>query len=937
MRKIYIFLSFLLVAGIAFGQGNMNKRTVPVEKSKIKSSVEMTPTPGSFHSIPSPKATWDTLFTFTVTAAGQQAVETDGNFIYTTAWGGTGTFYKYDMDGNYVSEFAIAGAGAIRDLTFDGTYFYGSNASMNLYQLDLAAGTLVSTIPATCSGVTGIRHCAYDPTLDGGNGGFWVGNWAELGAISMTGAQLVANVAGNADCYGSTYDGWTDPSNPRLLLFQQGGSGVDIHAFDINTLAFQGIVHDCSADFPTYVSGSSIGGGLAAYEAGGYFIALANVQQDPNLVIAYEIAITADPAAPAAVENLTVVPDVTGLLQYDISWTNPTLDVSGAALVDITQIDFYLDEVLVTGLTYDLGVGAANSFAAQTVATPGFHDFKVICTNGAGAGLPAVVTEWIGLVPPANIAFSNIEDISADMAWTQEGTPDSWDIEILTGGTPATGTPTYNTTSNPYSFTGLTASTEYDVYMRAVYSGGNSVWVGPFTFTTLNCPAAEMCELEFIMTDSYGDGWNGCTVEVMENGASIGIVTLASGTTATQYVPMCSGNTIDFVWHLGTWAEEVSLVVNTPFGIELYSFAAGDASAFTDGATIFTFTSSCEPPACPAPTDLTAANITLTSADLGWTAGGAEATWNIEIGVAGFTPTGTGVATTTNPYAATGLTAGTDYEFYVQADCDADGTSLWTGPFAFSTLCDDISTYPYTQSFEAGVVPATCWTSNDVDGDGFNWAVREAPDFTAQDGTFCAASASWDATAGALNPDNYLITPHFVINADNLELKYWVAAQDPSYAGEHYGIFVSTTGTAPADFTDEVFTETLVDEIWKQITVSLAAYNGQSIYIAFRHYGVSDMFEMKIDLVTVDFASSMNEVKESSIAVYPNPSNGILNIRNAENSTISVINMLGEIVMTTSSNTDVTTLDLSSLISGSYMVKINGQNGSVTKKINLIK
>jgi hypothetical protein len=116
--------------------------------------------------------------------------------------------------------------------------------------------------------------------------------------------------------------------------------------------------------------------------------------------------------------------------------------------------------------------------------------------------------------------------------------------------------------------------------------------------------------------------------------------------------------------------------------------------------------------ACPDPSALTATNIMTTSADLGWTAGGSEALWDVEIvditagGVATGTATATGVA---NPYNATGLTDSNAYEFYVRADCVANGTSTWVGPFAFITACTTF-TAPYTQDFENGGAIPVCWT-----------------------------------------------------------------------------------------------------------------------------------------------------------------------------------------------------------------------------------
>ncbi len=93
-------------------------------------------------------------------------------------------------------------------------------------------------------------------------------------------------------------------------------------------------------------------------------------------------------------------------------------------------------------------------------------------------------------------------------------------------------------------------------------------------------------------------------------------------------------------------------------------------------------------PSCPAPTALTATNITTTAADLGWT--DTSGNWDIEWGASGFTPTGIPNIndTANNPYNLGGLNSATPYSFYVRADCGMDNidVSTWAGPFNFTTL-----------------------------------------------------------------------------------------------------------------------------------------------------------------------------------------------------------------------------------------------------------
>ena len=61
----------------------------------------------------------------------------------------------------------------------------------------------------------------------------------------------------------------------------------------------------------------------------------------------------------------------------------------------------------------------------------------------------------------------------------------AWNIEIVTSGTPPTGTPTHTGVTNPYTVSGLTAVTSYDYYVQADCGSEFSGWTGPFTFETL--------------------------------------------------------------------------------------------------------------------------------------------------------------------------------------------------------------------------------------------------------------------------------------------------------------------------------------------------------------------------------------------------------------------------------------------------------------------
>ena len=89
---------------------------------------------------------------------------------------------------------------------------------------------------------------------------------------------------------------------------------------------------------------------------------------------------------------------------------------------------------------------------------------------------------------------------------------------------------------------------------------------------------------------------------------------------------------------------------------------------------------------CPQPSALTASTVGSSTADISWTAGGTETSWNVEYGAPGFTlGTGTNNNVTATTYAMTGLTPSTDYDIYVQAVCSATDASYWIGPLSIST------------------------------------------------------------------------------------------------------------------------------------------------------------------------------------------------------------------------------------------------------------
>lgn len=149
------------------------------------------------------------------------------------------------------------------------------------------------------------------------------------------------------------------------------------------------------------------------------------------------------------------------------------------------------------------------------------------------------------------------------------------------------------------------------------------------------------------------------------------------------------------------------------------------------------------------------------------------------------------------------------------------------------------------------------WKAIDNDGDGYNWYVGD------RQGVLSMRSQSF-ADPVALNPDNWLITPEVDLTNFGVEagvtLRYTVGvtASTPAYKQEHYGIFIAVGNDAVENF-ELVFQETFSPETpsWTALERSLdiSDYAGEVIYVAIRHFNVSDMdriFFEEIELYVIE-------------------------------------------------------------------------------------
>jgi len=114
------------------------------------------------------------------------------------------------------------------------------------------------------------------------------------------------------------------------------------------------------------------------------------------------------------------------------------------------------------------------------------------------------------------------------------------------------------------------------------------------------------------------------------------------------------------------------------------------------------------PITCPTPSNLTVTNVSMTSADVSWTAGGTETAWNLEYKES-TASTWTTIPVTTNSYQLNNLTGATLYNVRVQADCGGGDNSLYTSTSFGTTLCAASDQCAYT--FNLADVYSDSWNN----------------------------------------------------------------------------------------------------------------------------------------------------------------------------------------------------------------------------------
>ncbi len=532
-----------------------------------------------------------------------------------------------------------------------------------------------------------------------------------------------------------------------------------------------------------------------------------------------------------------------------------TPSTSGAIKITLTSTEGYTGLFVYQGCA-NVGIscleGEGNSTNAPRIinlqVTAGINYIILVSSNYYGmSDVPYTLrVEETPCPIPFDITTSNILQTSTKLSWSNLGNyATSWEYVVQPEGTglpTGSGIATISNVANIVN-TGLTAGTNYEVYVRANCGSGFTEWSTPYNFAT-QCVTFTTPYFEDFNTansttplscwyrvDKNNDGtaWSYqlegepsiYTGDTTGNNNDLFVspqIDLSGAPKRLRFKYRTSGDNSVFSVVLSTtgvgadefttvllaenaystnW-EYVEKIVNIPTSItglvNIAWYVSPSANEMAYRLTIDDVYVE-DKPACSDPIRPIAQNITTTTADLSWEIGDVETQWEVAIQPLGTgLPTGNGVLVNANPYPATNLDPATRYEYYVRAYCSSTQTSSWVGPFNFTTLCTSFPT-PFYESFDDSDINTKkfCWSVNNVNGDDAEWRMNaQYPSIE--------SAGFWMPTS---DYDDWLISPAInVVGTKALKFKYRATYSIFSLASR-FGVevLISTTDNNPSSFT----------------------------------------------------------------------------------------------------------------------------------------
>ena len=548
----------------------------------------------------------------------------------------------------------------------------------------------------------------------------------------------------------------------------------------------------------------------------------------------------------------------------------------------------------------------------------------------------AIQVSCITCPPVSNVTATSSTTSSVTLSWTETGAASAWNIEYGPAGfTQGTGT-TVSATSNPFTVTGLNASTNYDFYVQADCGGGD---VSPWTL----CSAATDCDAVTLPYTENFDSYTGTTYSttgptptcwttwtdntsypaphVTSSGTGC---YPSSGTNALTFVASSSADGVSTgasaIAVLPTFVEDLNTLKLT-FAYRMESATYGELRVgyvTNPNSPLTTFT---QVAVIPGTTTVSTDSIDFSTATNVPATGNIAFYWYKE---------------------STWYTCSVDDIVVTQAGTPGPGTTC------------DAPTNVHTTN--VGQTSATiAWTAG---GDETSWNLQYK----------ATSSSSWSSNITVNNNASYTLTGLTANTAyqvrvqavcDANSVSTWTNGtfttlnqDEPSCpAPTNVAANDITSNSAVITWNQEPNTASSWTVLYKQtaasawetatanaMTYTLSGLNAETQYdvqvMANCDNGMQSAASETIHFTTIAVGIN-NYVLDAAFSVYPNPTNGQFTIYNEQYTinSVSVYDVYGKLISTTKVEDTHVTLDINTYADGVYFARILTDKGVVTKRI----
>ena len=610
-----------------------------------------------------------------------------------------------------------------------------------------------------------------------------------------------------------------------------------------------------------------------------------------------------------------------------------------------------------------------------------------------------LTVDYLSACPlPTNVTAESITYDSVLVDWQPGGSETAWRVVVVpNGNAPENGTPV-QTGTHPIVIGGLANNTMYNVFVQSDCGSSNSSWCTPATFMTTCAPVVDLPYSEnfddypwmssyivrpdcWIFPVTYANcpriDWNTYGYYGMESKALLfhsNTSTTATAVTQSfgvdihslraQFRLSADHEYIVGCMEVGVMSDPYDL--STFESVQVFSIAQYDTwqdvtvdfrntaltgtnrhiafrqvgvhssnmAMWLDNLVIY------QADDCDAPSNLTASDLTATSATISFEPSHSSSSqWEYVACASGVFPnTQAPMVTDNTSFVVDNLTSGQTYRIFVRTVCGSNGLSEWSVPLEITPDCGIISQLPYTESFDTyGTNSETafpdCWRRILTPASYSYYPIVSSEVSASGVGSMLFLANSFS--------DDWAITPAFAPNLsfDSIQLNFSYFQETGAVPG--WDTMLIGVMNSPYDAASFVPVDTITLQswgVWEPHSILLDHYNGNGRYVAFRYHCPAYLGKVFIDDVVFSVRPDVGVPErdiDQLLYLYPNPTTGKCIIRNEQDliKQVEVYDMYGKRLEQYFVYDYQIVIDISARASGVYFVRVTTEYGTVTNRV----